>query len=137
VSDAAPDWVREYIGEWRDRLLLAHWRIHLFTHDAPGGDEQTRGMIELYPEIFTANMTLRSDVTAEPDDDWRQTIIHELVHIRLAEISEFVRDDVLPELGPAAERIAGAAFRRALEPAVEALAHTLWSLSNVSVPTEE
>ena len=137
MSNAAPEWVREYIGEWRDRLLLAHWRIRIQTNDAPAGDDRTLGMVELSPELFTAVITLRSDVPAKPDDEWQRTLIHEMVHVRLAEISEFVRDDVLPELGPAAERIAGAAFRRALEPAVEALAHTLWSLSNVSVPTEE
>lgn len=133
-----PDWVHPYIVDWRDRLLLTHWRIHIRVHDAPAGDEHVIGAVELFPELFTANMVLRSDVPDEPIDEWQKTIVHEMVHIRLAEISEFVRDDVLPELGPAAERIAGAAFRRALEPTVEALAHTLWTLAvSVGAPTDE
>lgn len=142
VGNATPEWVRECVVEWRDRLLLSHWGIRISTHDAPGGEDNL-AIVELFPEIFRANITLRSDVPGEPDDEWQKTIIHEMVHVRLAEISEFVRDDVLPELGPAAERIAGAAFRRALEPTVEALAHTLWALSvgaqecSVGAPTED
>lgn len=127
---AVPAWAKEYVAAWRDRLLLASWQIRVGTSDAPGGDTNVLGHVELYPEILTAHITFRGDIAAEPDDEWQRTIIHELVHVRLAEATELVRDDILPELGAAAERIAFAAFRRAVEPAVESLAHVLWRLEN-------
>lgn len=62
-------------------------------------------------------------------------IIHEMVHVRLAEVTEFVMQDIFPELGTAAERIACAAFRRAVEPAVEALAVALHVTAEAGAPT--
>jgi hypothetical protein len=93
-------------------------------------------LAELYPEILTAHITLRDDITQEPTAKWEQVIVHEMVHVRLAEVTELVREDFLPELGVQAARVAGAAFRRAVEPTVESMAHVLWRMNDDSRNTD-
>ncbi|MCA9936207.1 MAG: hypothetical protein H6662_15545 [Ardenticatenaceae bacterium] len=129
AETAVPQWVHDYVKDWRDRLLLTPWKIRLRLQDIIDGDENILAQVHLFQEVQTANITFRGDISPEPSDEWQQTILHELMHVRLAEVSEFVRDDIIPELGPTAERVAQAAFRRALEPAVEGLAHVLWALA--------
>lgn len=126
---AVPRWVHDYVKDWRDRLLLTPWKIRLRLETIIDGDETILAQVHLFQEVQTANIAFRGDISPEPSDEWQQTILHELMHVRLAEVSEFVRDDIIPELGPTAERVAQAAFRRALEPAVEGLAHVLWALA--------
>ena len=129
VSDSGvPPWAKESIHYWRDKLLLTSWTIEIFSSPHPADDVNVLGLAELYPEILTAHITLRSDITSEPTAEWERVIIHEMVHVRLAEVTELVREDILPELGASAARVAGAAFRRAVEPTVESLAHVLWGL---------
>ena len=131
-KSTVPEWVSECVIEWRDKLLLTAWTVEIFTSPHPAEDSNVFGLAELYPEILTAHITLRDDVSQEPTAKWEQVIIHEMVHVRLAEVTELVIQEFIPELGAAAERIAGAAFRRAVEPTVESLAHVLWGLNDSS-----
>ena len=127
-----PIWAKELIHYWRDKLLLTSWSVEIFSSAHPHDDVNCMGLAMLYPEILTAHITLRDDIPQEPTAEWERVIIHEMVHVRLAEITELVAQEFIPELGAAAERIATAAFRRAVEPTVESLAHVLWGLNDDS-----
>lgn len=129
APSGVPIWAKESIHYWRDKLLLTSWTVEIFASPHPHDDAHCMGSAVLYPEILTSHITLRDDIPQEPTAEWERVIIHEMVHVRLAEITELVTQELLPELGATAERIAGAAFRRAVEPAVESLAHVLWGLN--------
>lgn len=131
-DSGVPTWAKELIHYWRDKLLLTSWTIEIFASPHPHGDENVLGTAVLYPEILTAHITLRNDIPESPTQEWERVIIHEMVHVRLAEVTELVIYDFIPELGAATVRIAEAAFRRAVEPTVESLAHVLWGLNDDS-----
>lgn len=130
-DSGVPTWAKDLVVYWRDKLLLTSWTVEIFSSSHPHGDENVLGTAVLYPEILTAHITLRDDIPQEQTAEWERVIIHEMVHVRLAEVTELVIYDFIPELGASAVRIAEAAFRRAVEPTVESLAHVLWGLNTV------
>lgn len=69
--------------------------------------------------------------TADEGDalEWKKTIVHELLHIRLAAITEMVTGEIIPELSPSAGGLADRLFLRAVEPTVDLLSQTLIDLT--------
>jgi hypothetical protein len=126
-----PEWVIDCITEWKSTLLLQEWTFETSLSPHPGGDGSghTSAHITLWPDIRRAQLEIRDDIPDESTREWRKTIIHELVHVRLAGITELVNQELIPELPGNAQEIAAAVFRREVEPVVELLAGILLELS--------
>lgn len=134
-DDTLPAWALACVEEWRSILHLDAWAIRVATHPKPYDEQQTLAFVELYPNIMTAHITIRDSIPASldglPDDQaryWESALIHELVHVFIARITDFIEKDVMPELAPGAQRIALATLTREVEPVVELLANVLYEL---------
>ena len=130
-----PRWVVDYLDKWRGLLHLQHWETQTSLSPHPDGDEDTKACTYLYPNVLTAVITIRDDVpeelTAAGDreaEDWQKTIIHELLHVFIGRITDYLEKDIWPELSPSARRIAEATLEREVEPVVELMAHILYEL---------
>lgn len=119
-SDSVPDWAMEFLAEWKELLFLQEWDIDVRLSDAPGGDKDNHGSCLATSDIRHAAIEL--NVTIQDDDQWRQTIIHELLHVRLSPLQDFVDLDLIPELSTATQNMVKPMWRRILEPHVHLLA---------------
>lgn len=136
ANDATlPDWALACVEEWRNILHLNAWAIRVATHPKPYDERETLAFVELYPNIMTAHITIRDSIPASldglPEEQaryWESALIHELIHVFIARITDFIEKDVLPELSPSARRIAEATLTREVEPVVELLASVLYQL---------
>ena len=125
-----PKWTADFVRDWQQKLLLQEWTIRL-KYDAKLGDieyETVRAECVPYIDIRVADITLDGSVSDEPTPEWEQTIIHELIHIRLAVITQSVVFDLIPLLGVEAQRVAQDTFRRNVEYSTEMIAQAFWSL---------
>ncbi|MCB0156446.1 MAG: hypothetical protein KDF65_16735 [Anaerolineae bacterium] len=131
MVESTPVWVMELVKRWRDLLLLHEWEINIKLAAIPCSDGAgyVRGCVNVYPDIMRADIQLNEDIAqAENDEErgqWEVTIIHELLHVRMGRLSDFVERDLLPELSPSASNVASGTLRRELEPLVETLARIL------------
>lgn len=130
-----PAWAMACVGEWRDILHLKAWAIRVATHPRPYDEQATLAFVELYPNIMTAHITIRDTIPDSLDGlsegearYWESALIHELIHVFIARITDFIEKDILPELAPSARRIAEATLTREVEPVVELLASVLYGL---------
>ncbi len=123
-----PEWAEKYIYLWRSRLLLEHWRLYLRTELCLFDDPQCRGGCEADSHTNTAHLTFRADISN--DDSWRQTVIHEIIHVTHAHIDHAVECVIIPELPSAAQELAKNAYRQQMESFVASLATTLYRLSS-------
>lgn len=133
-----PKWVAKYISEWRERLYLHEWEVQTFLSATPSedGTGAVRANVELYPDISLAWITFRDDIPIDPakaeaEDirEWKRTILHELLHIRLARVTEPVLSDMVVDLAPSTAMLAERWFRRSVEPTIDLLAQVLMELS--------
>ena len=130
-----PRWVADYMDKWRGLLHLQHWETRTSLSPHPDGDEDTKACVYLYPNVLTAEFTIRDDVPEDlaatkphEAEDWQKTLIHELLHVFIGRITDFIEKDIWPELSPSARRIAEATLEREVEPVVELMAHILYQL---------
>lgn len=139
MADNVPEWASRYIRTWWERLLLHEWAIHvrLSPHPDEDGSGGTKAVVALFPDIRRANLEIRDDITADPDEEWQLTIIHELLHIRLGQMTNHVQETLLAELPPAARESHDRVFRSLVEPAVDLLAHTLRELEKEGLSKAE
>lgn len=136
ANDATlPDWALACVEEWRSILHLNAWAIRLKTDPCPQYDPETLAYVELMPNIMTAHITIRDSIPASldglPEEQvryWESALIHELIHVFIARVTDFIEKDVMPELAPSARRIAEATLTREVEPVVELLASVLYQL---------
>lgn len=136
-----PNWVTLYLESWRRRLYLFEWEIT--TEVSPHPDNEPEGVkatVTLYPAVLRAEIVFKDTIltAAENDDearDWKKTVVHELLHIRLAAITEYVQADVLSELGPAASVLAHKFFIRQVEPTIEIMSEILLQLEAGETPS--
>ncbi|MCB8942563.1 MAG: hypothetical protein H6658_02185 [Ardenticatenaceae bacterium] len=136
-----PKWVVDYLDKWRGMLHLQSWKTETSLSPHPADDKWARACVTVYPDVLTAVLTIRDDV---PEDitavsqqeatEWQQTVIHELIHVFMGRITDFIERDIWPELSPGAQRIAEATLRREVEPVVELMAHIL---HNMEKPDEQ
>lgn len=130
-----PAWAVACVEEWRGILHLDAWAIRLKLDANPNGEQDTTAFVSIYPNIMTAHITIKDTIPQSldglPEGEarfWESVIIHELVHVFIGRITDFVEKDIWPELAPSAQRIASATFTREVEPVVELLASVLYGL---------
>jgi hypothetical protein len=122
--DAFPEWACDYIREWRGRLFLQQWEIRCDLARVVNGDEDVRGKCQQYPDRNLAVLTFRDDLadTAE----WRNTIIHELLHVLHARIDHYTESAIIPEVAEASQQLASVGYRQHLESFIDMLTRTLY-----------
>lgn len=131
MSQPLPQWAADYLAAWQQRLLLQEWEIHALAVPSPSADGSgsTLACVRVQPDVWRADIevldTIPADDQEDGREDWRQTLIHELLHIRLGRLTDHVERDLLPELSPSAQSIASGVFRREVEPVVDILARVL------------
>lgn len=134
-----PQWATDYIAKWKDELYLYEWGI--VTKLSPHPNEDTTGLtkacVSIYPNALQAEIEFRDDIPDDLSDideieadDWKKTIIHELFHIRAGFVTEYIIQDVCPELGVMVGRIIETAFRGRVEPFIEIMTEVLYRLEN-------
>lgn len=139
MEKTVPEWVVAFIDEWKALLMLGEWSFKVKVDHAPDedGTGETCAVVELWPDIRLAEITLQDSVGKKPSPAWRHNLLHELVHVRLAGMTEPVLQDILPELAPAAQTVAERWYRHEVEEAVELLTHVMLELKEANGEGDE
>lgn len=131
-KESLPKWAKTYLREWAKRLTLHEWRITAYLH--PGEPGEPMGYASINRNIQRADITIRQDVPQKPDtadlEEWKLTIIHELLHVRFANITYCVVTDILGQFGEQSYQLAYADFDTRLEQLIERMANILYELEN-------
>lgn len=132
---AAPQWAIDWLTQWRDILYLNSWGISMDLEAMTGGESDTTAYVNLYPNVLIACMKIKESIPQtlaglppERVDYWRKVIIHELLHVYLGRVTDFVDHILVSELSRSAYTIALSTFTREVEPAVELMSHILYEL---------
>lgn len=125
-----PEWVTAYIHVWRDRLLLSEWRLTLALALCVNDDPDVRALCQQYCDNNRAIITFRADI--ENTTEWREVIIHELLHIRHARIDHRIECAFIPELASAAQQMAQTIYHQDVEAYTEAMTHTLYRATSAA-----
>lgn len=129
-----PPWITAYVADWKQRLLLCEWEISTVLSPHPNGDASgdTKAVVNISLHTRKALIefldTVPDDLTEVDSlaaDEWRKTIIHELLHIRFAPLEAVVRDDIAGQLSAAAREVAYSAFNREHESFIDIMAGVL------------
>ena len=125
-----PQWAVNYIQFWKEKLHLCEWTIESKMSDRPCEDfeDETKACVRLTPLVLHASIEWSSAMPGTADEDWQKTIVHEMLHIRLARVTEYVSDNVLPEISMQVGLLLQRGYKAEFEPVVELLSETLWSL---------
>lgn len=132
-----PDWITTYVAEWKQILYLHEWTIKTRLSPHPNGDSSgsTKAAVSIYPDILVADIEFRDDAPERLEDcseadaeEWRKTVIHELLHVKLGRVTELVSQDIIPELAGSAQEMAHKMLRREVEPFVETMSGILYRL---------
>lgn len=128
MTNEPPMWLAELVREWRDRLQLWETAVAMQLGDLDAG---TLAEASLTPNINHARITFRRDLADQdgPTSELEKTIIHELIHVALAGITDAWADDVIDQLAPAAQMLARDWLHRAIEPAVERMAQAIHQMA--------
>jgi len=123
-----PEWAINCIDYWKQILMLGEWTLRTKVVPRPDNDEQARACVAVHTDTLIADIEIRDDLSQDYDHEWELTIIHELLHVRLGRITDFVQRDLIPELASAAQSLAYKSLTREVEPTVELLAAVLLKL---------
>jgi hypothetical protein len=124
IDLAVPSWLNQYIRAWLERLHLNDWTIKIALELCVNDDPSTRGLCEQFPNTNTARLTFRADIEDTPE--WRQVVIHELIHVAHSRIDHAVERAILPELPQAVQQLARELYHQHVESFVDYLDSTLY-----------
>lgn len=102
------------VRRWQVALLLSDWRIGLSSTPPDGDDE--RSSVDIDRNLHRA--VIRFDPTV-PEDQVERQVVHELLHVRLAEIEDAFRQVV------GDDSTAATWWHRSLERTIERLVDAL------------
>lgn len=88
-EDAAAEWLTMYIAYLRDQLHLQGWEIRVKLAQVVDGEEHCNGCVELEDRYHVATLTFQAAIEDTPF--WREVVRHEMLEIKLAYITNFVR----------------------------------------------
>jgi len=79
-----PEWITEYAQDCRQLLGIGdEWQITLTTTDKPDGDSVNGGAAHIDAQYLNATVEVNTSFQ-ELSDDARQLILHEMMHVSLA-----------------------------------------------------
>lgn len=120
-------WLIDYVALWRDRLNIGReWTVVIKLSLAPDEDHTNYACCIRTPQIHHAEIVFRADIT--DTDEWRQCVVHELLHIKHCRIDEAVREIITPQLPNGMEKIADLTYKMAYEPFIDELATILYEM---------
>lgn len=122
-----PDWVQPYVLYWRKILRLEHIEVRTKQTLAPHGASDSAGSAVNWPAYNIAWLEFRADI--EDEKEWRETVIHEVLHVAHARVDAVVWNMLLPRLNHDAQEIGREAYRQAMESFIDSLAGTLYELT--------
>jgi hypothetical protein len=85
-----PNWVNDYIAYWKQILYLQEWTIKVQVVD--DNEDEFACIVNTECDYLRAQIKLSGSVPNEPNDEWRKYILHELIHIRTANVVDFSRE---------------------------------------------
>jgi hypothetical protein len=88
AGSPVPGWVTTYVAAWKDRLPLHDWTIRVTCARLINDDPFVLACTTQYTNLNEAHIEIRSDCADTVL--WRQTIIHELLHVVHARVDQFV-----------------------------------------------
>ena len=127
-----PDWIREYVAAWQQRLHLTQWRIRINMALAPMNSVYTAACCSQIQNIAEATLTFRAD--AEDNQDWRETVLHEVLHIFHGQVDQAVYNVALDGMPQAEKDKAYAAYSDAMEKMVDGLSKILYQMEQEARP---
>jgi hypothetical protein len=94
---AVPDWLTEYVALWVSRLEMGDsWTIRLQLEHCIDNDPYVEAMAYNFAHLNQGKIVFRSDV--EDTENWRVTVVHELLHIKHSRIDSFLEKAVFSEM---------------------------------------
>lgn len=129
MTRAQKNALERYISEVQQIMNLGQWKIEL--SDVPS-EEDALAEIEVSENLWQAKIRVAHGFFKEKQDEQRDTIVHELIHVHTAGI-ERARDRMEKTLGDLAWPIFQASMENEVERAVDALAKVV----SQSVPLPE
>lgn len=122
-----PDWIKEYLLEWIEKLILNEWHISAYVNGY-NEDEDSYAQVAITRATQRASIRYRGDLPEErPEDatEWELTTIHELLHVRFANLAYCAIDDIMIRLSNEAYAVAYSSFDTHLEQLIELMANIL------------
>lgn len=134
VESSDPRTIEEWLGAVAPMLGLSDWTFRVEWHELPL--EQLARVDAAYARR-TAAITLGEAYVRSSRESQRETLVHELVHLHLTPLDEFV-DDTLPTMiGKACYTIFEAAYDVFEERAIDALSVAIADMGTIPFPPEE
>lgn len=123
-----PQWLRDYVDLWADRLgLYPEWRkIGIEICRVISDDAGTLAHADRDVKLNEAVLRFNCDV--EDTHEWRQTVVHELLHVKHTRIDAFYRGVVVPQLSSSAGEMASEGYNQHMESYIESMAQILYAM---------
>src|SRR5690242_16412041 len=121
-----PAWLEHYVAHWQARLDLHEWTMEILINTVVCGDEATRGACCRDQDHNRCALVFRADIADTLA--WRETVIHELVHVAMARIDDVVENAIAMTLPKPARTLAWKIYRQPIESFVARLAAALLRL---------
>ena len=116
-----PEWLKEYIRTWAWRLRLYKvWQIDVGLALVLNDDPDVHARVTIDSNVNIATIMFRADVEDTPQ--WRQTAIHELLHIAHGRVDHFFDYVLFPTLPEAAQALAKGTYDGHYESYIHTLA---------------
>ena len=129
-----PQWVTKLIAEWKPRLYLHEWTIE--TSISVDFDAGTQAQVTLWPNIWHARIEFRdtipdklTGISKYEKERWTKVIIHELLHIRMARITEGTVEIMYNQMSMPVRLVMTDAFLNDVVPVVEILTAILYDMA--------
>jgi hypothetical protein len=121
-----PDWIKQYVDKWVARLHLTQWRVRVVMALAPGNSVYTAATCSQVQNIAEATLTFRAD--AEDTQDWRETILHEVLHIAHGHVDQVIYNVLLDGMAQSEKDKSYQAYCDAMEKFVDGMSKIFYQL---------
>lgn len=124
-----PQWITDSVAEWRQTLLLQEWEIRTGFMNSEESNEaktaSTRAFVETHNDSRVATINFSSELPDIYDYDWETTVVHELLHVRIATLIDYLYNHVIPQsFAPPVGLLLGGMITHLVEPIVESLSQS-------------
>jgi hypothetical protein len=123
-----PAWLRDYVDLWADRLgLYPEWQpVEIKLARVVFGNEHTYAVSSRIVKLNKATITFSCDV--DDTQEWRITVVHELLHVKHARIDAYIRECITPPSCGGAEKFADAGYDQHMESYIESMSQILYAM---------
>ena len=122
-----PSWATEYIAEWVERLQLGGWTVALRVQLVLDDDPDVAALCDAQSTLNFALISVRADI--EDTIEWREYLLHELLHVAHARLDLFLEGAVFAQLEPAARAVVETEYTHLYESYICRLASALYGVA--------